>query len=229
MWRTLTANFSSVSFFRPSSFTKNLSPIAVLLLSLLLVPCDSQGNEQSKSFVANLRCYWERIFVSDVSQRSQRYTIGGITFGKYFKLYQQKNDPRDFVLASWGGFSADFRMLDAENQLVAILPWDVLGEPAWKAVTTPIFGELRMYCPLILAFRVLIKAFSGKRYSESLVTGCCIASRRINLLMKIRDFHVIKTSRLYAIPRRCGWRRWANRGQYTTQPIVEAVMVNKWT
>jgi len=152
----MTANFSSGKLFRPSSFTKKsiIQLLWLLALSLLVSMQTVKANEENtESFAAKFEVLTERNLSQYVSQMSQRYYNQVELLGKYFKLYQQKNDPRGFNVWHLRGFSPNFSMLDAENQLVAIANETFLAERPEKALTT-IFGELKdVSVNLILAFR----------------------------------------------------------------------------
>lgn len=124
------------------------------MLSLLVsIPSVHAEEKKAASFASEFEALTEDNLPQYVSQMSQRYYNQVELLGKYFDLYQQRNDPRGFNVWHLRGFSPNFSMLDAENQLVAVANQKFLAERPEKALTT-IFAELKdVSVNLMLAFR----------------------------------------------------------------------------
>jgi len=124
------------------------------MLSLLVSIHSVQADEKkAASFASEFEALTEDNLPQYVSQMSQRYYNQVELLKKYFDLYQQRNDPRGFNVWHLRGFSPNFSMLDAENQLVAGANEEFLSERPEKALTT-IFAELKdVSVNLMLAFR----------------------------------------------------------------------------
>lgn len=121
-----------------------------LLVSIHSVHADEENME---SFASEFEVLTQNNLPQYVSQMSQRYYNQVELLGKYFELYQQRNDPRGFNVWHLRGFSPNFSMLNTENQLVAVANQKFLEERPEKALTT-IFAELKeVSVNLMLAFR----------------------------------------------------------------------------
>lgn len=152
----MTVNLSSGKFFLLHSLSRySFGQILWLFLVLLLVSVHSvhAGEENTESLASEFEVLTENNLSQYVSQMSQRYYDQVELLGKYFKLYQQKNDPRGFNVWHLRGFTPNFSALNAENQLIAAANEKFLTDQPEKALTT-IFAELReVSVNLMLAFR----------------------------------------------------------------------------
>lgn len=155
MVSNMTVNFYSGKFFIHSISRYSFSQLLwVFLLFLLLTIQSVQANEENaESFASEFAVLTEDNLPQYVSQMSQRYYTQVELLGNYFQLYQQKNDPRGFNVWHLRGFSPNFSMLDAENQLVAVANEKFLAQRPEKTLTT-IFAELKeVSVNLMVAFR----------------------------------------------------------------------------
>jgi|TARA_R100000654_G_scaffold59132_2_gene85870 hypothetical protein len=156
MVNIMTVNFSSVKPYLLPFMSRNAFSqlIRLLMLSLLVsIPSVNAEEKKAASFASEFEALTENNLPQYVSQMSHRYYSQVELLGKYFDLYQQRNDPRGFNVWHLRGFSPNFSMLDAENQLVASANEEFLAERPEKALTT-IFAELKdVSVNLMLAFR----------------------------------------------------------------------------
>lgn len=149
-------NFSSTkSFLLPFMSRDAFGQLLGWLMISWLVSIQSVHADEKKTaaFASEFEVLTEENLPHYVSQMSQRYYDQVKLLGKYFKLYQQKNDPRGFNVWHLRGFSPNFSMLDAENHLVAVANEKFLAERPEKELTT-IFAELKeVSVNLMVAFR----------------------------------------------------------------------------